>query len=107
MDAGRALYTFRASVFNILGLVLVFISPHCCADNCLRTLVGVAIGKFVDMLGSYWKDCPRKDKDKVYKILVSDYIAVHDFGTSAAPLKSSGFNVQGAHGVAPAAVPCM
>ena len=52
--------------------------------------VGVAIGKFIDMLGSYWKDCPRKDKDKVYKILVSDYIAVHDFGTSAAPLKAAG-----------------
>ena len=51
--------------------------------------MGVAIGKFIDMLGSYWKDCPRKDKDKVYKILVSDYIAVHDFGTSA-PLKAAG-----------------
>ena len=31
-------YTFRASVLNILGLVLVFISPHCCAVG--RMVIG-------------------------------------------------------------------
>ena len=34
-------YTFRASVLNILGLVLVFISPHCCAVGRMgHTLIG-------------------------------------------------------------------
>ena len=72
--------------------------------------VGVAIGKFIDMLGSYWKDCPLKDKDKVYKCLVSDLLGLYRgarLRRIGGAFKSSGFNVQGAHGIAPAAVPCM
>ena len=47
---------------------------------------------------------PAQGQGQGLQILVSDYIAVHDFGGA---FKSSGFSVQGAHGVAPAAVPCM
>ena len=53
--------------------------------------VGEALGKFIDVPGSFWNDCPRKDKDKIYKCLVAEYVAVHDFGGA---FKSGGFKVR-------------
>ena len=55
--------------------------------------VGVAIGKYINVPGAYWTDCPRKDKEKTYKCLVVEYIAIHDFGGA---FKSSGFKVRAA-----------
>ena len=55
--------------------------------------MGVAIGKYINVPGAYWQDCPRKDKEKVYQCLVVSCIAVHDFGGA---FKSSGFLVRAA-----------
>lgn len=48
-----------------------------------------AIGKFIAVPGSYWDNCPAADKDKMYKCVVIDFVALHDFGT----YKGSGFTV--------------
>ena len=47
------------------------------------------IGKFIAVPGSYWDQCPANDKDKIYKCLVVEFVACHDFGN----FKSNGYKV--------------
>lgn len=47
------------------------------------------IGKFIHVPGSYWERCPIADKEKIYKCLVVEFIACHDFGHH----KSNGYKV--------------
>ena len=39
-----------------------------------------AAGEFVDTLGSFWDKCPADDKAKIFKCLVVEFRAIHDFG---------------------------
>ena len=59
----------------------------------------VAIGKFVSVLGKFWEGCPSADKEKRYKCIVVDFVAVHDFGAgrkgSAFKLKEMGEDGRG------------
>ena len=50
-----------------------------------------AIGKYIAVPGSWWDNCPAADKDKVYKCMVVDFVAMHDFGN----YKGSGYKVCG------------
>ena len=50
---------------------------------------GIAIGKHLHIPGSYWESCPAGDKEKIFKCLIVEFIAVHDFGS----FKSNGYKV--------------
>ena len=49
----------------------------------------IAIGKHLHIPGSYWESCPAGDKEKIFKCLIVEFIAVHDFGS----FKSNGYKV--------------
>ena len=51
----------------------------------------VAIGKFVSVPGKFWDGCPSADKEKQFKCIVVDFIAVHDFGAGR---KGSAFSLK-------------
>ena len=61
--------------------------------------LAVAIGKFVSVPGKFWEGCPSADKEKRFKCVVVDFIAVHDFGSgrkgSAFQLKEMGEDGRG------------
>ena len=39
-----------------------------------------AAGKYADVLGKFWDKCPAADKAKIFKCLVIEFKAIHDFG---------------------------
>lgn len=53
--------------------------------------VAVALGKHVHIPGSFWDNCPAADTDKIFKCVVVEFVAVHDFGKG---VKSDGFKVR-------------
>jgi hypothetical protein len=51
----------------------------------------VAAGKFCSVPGKFWDGCPSADKEKRYKCIVVEFLAVHDFGGGR---KGSAFKVK-------------
>ena len=49
-----------------------------------------AVGKYIDVPGSYWERCTAADKDKIFKCIVVEFVTGHDFGGG---FKSSAFKV--------------
>ena len=43
--------------------------------------VGSAVGKYCNVPGSFWEGCPAADKDKVFRCIVEEFVALHDFGS--------------------------
>jgi hypothetical protein len=39
-----------------------------------------AAGKYADVVGNFWDKCPAADKAKIFKCLVVEFRAIHDFG---------------------------
>ena len=39
-----------------------------------------AVGKYTSVPGKYWQNCSRHDKEKRYKCIVVEFLAMHDFG---------------------------
>ena len=39
-----------------------------------------AAGKFVDVPGKFWEGCPAADKAKIFKCIIVEFKAIHDFG---------------------------
>ena len=39
-----------------------------------------AAGKFVDVPGKFWEGCPAADKAKIFKCIMVEFKAIHDFG---------------------------
>ena len=40
-------------------------------------------GKFADVVGKYWDGCPLADRTKIFKCIVVEFAALHDFGGKA------------------------
>ena len=40
----------------------------------------VAVGKYCSVPGKFWDGCPSADKEKRYKCIVVEFLALHDFG---------------------------
>ena len=51
-------------------------------QHCLPMLPkpAAACGKYADVLGKYWDKCPAADKDKIFKCIIVEFKAIHDFG---------------------------
>ena len=50
-----------------------------------------ALGRYCNVPGKYWAGCAAADKQKIFKCLVVDFIAVHDFGGG---VKGAGMHVK-------------
>ncbi|KAL1525346.1 hypothetical protein AB1Y20_020206 [Prymnesium parvum] len=46
----------------------------------LLTKPNKAVGKYCHVPGSYWEGCANADKKKIYKCIVVEFEALHDFG---------------------------
>ena len=51
-------------------------------QHCLPMLPkpGAACGKYADVLGKYWDKCPAADKARIFKCIIVEFKAIHDFG---------------------------
>ena len=65
----------------------------------MLTKTNAAVGKYCSVPGKFWDRCAAADKEKRYKCIVIDFVAVHDFGDgrkgSAFKLKEMGEDGRG------------
>ena len=94
----------RSSVPLLLGVVMAFgkknlgkkkgtATQKSLADGRFYPFLkstAVAIGKFISVPGNFWDGCPAADKEKKFKCIVVEFVAVHDFSG----FKGSGFKVR-------------
>ena len=42
--------------------------------------MATAVRRYTSVPGKYWQNCSRHDKEKRYKCIVVEFLAMHDFG---------------------------